>query len=83
MGLEKNQTELFLAYLQKVGVASATEIQKDVRSWAGTEGECARRVATWGQAHKVLVEGDRSRRTCIANPRELQPEAAMAERLSG
>ena len=56
-GLGKNDRELLLAYLQKVGPANATEIQKDVRSWDNAGGPpSTRRVATWVEAHKVPVE---------------------------
>ena len=44
-------------YLQKVGPQSASEIQKDARTWADAGGQAvARRVATWEEARKVLVE---------------------------
>ena len=57
VGLGKNQRELLLGYLQKVGPQSASEIQKDVRTWTDADGQAvARRVATWEEAHKVLVE---------------------------
>ena len=56
-GLGKNQRELLLGYLQKVGPQWAAEIQKDIRTWTSTDGEVAvRRVATWEEAHKILVE---------------------------
>jgi hypothetical protein len=56
-GLAKNERELLLGYLQKVGPQLAADIQKDVRAWKGKTGEEAtRRVATWEEAHKVLVE---------------------------
>ena len=56
-GLAKNQRELLLGYLQKVGPQWAAEIQKDVRSWTSADGETSvRRVATWEEAHKILVE---------------------------
>ena len=55
-GLAKNQRELLLGYLQKVGPQWAAEIQKDVRSWTSADGETSvRRVATWEEAHKILV----------------------------
>ena len=55
-GLGKNQRELLLGYLQKVGKESAAEIQRDVRQWATDVQDLPRRVATWIEAHKVLVE---------------------------
>ena len=56
-GIGKNQRELLLGYLQKIGRENAQEVQKDWRSWPdGEGGEGMRRVATWTEAHKVLVE---------------------------
>merc|ERR1712194_453714 len=55
-GLGKNQRELLLGYLQKVGKESAAEIQRDVRQWATDVQDLPRRVSTWIEAHKVLVE---------------------------
>ena len=56
-GLAKNERELFLAYLQKVGPKLAADIQKDVQAWRGVDGvETSRRPATWIEAHKVLCE---------------------------
>eukprot|EP00969_Alexandrium_andersonii_P246080 10874157-Alexandrium_andersonii.AAC.1 len=52
-GLGKNDPELLLASLQKVGPANANEIQKDARSWDNAGGPpSTRRVATWIEAHK-------------------------------
>ena len=76
VGLGKSQRELLLGYLQKVGPQSASEIQKDVRTWTDAGGQAvARRVATWEEAHKVLVEldGDPSRWPRARS--ELQPGA--------
>ena len=56
-GLAKNDRELLLAYLQKIGAKLAAEVQEDVRAWKGADGrEVSRRAATWGEAHKVLCE---------------------------
>ena len=56
-GLAKNDRELLLAYLQKIGAKLAAEVQKDVRAWKGADGrEVSRRAATWDEAHKVLCE---------------------------
>lgn len=44
--------------MQKAGAVAAAEIQKDVRTSRGKEGECTRRVATWEEAHKILAEGE-------------------------
>ena len=56
-GLGKNERELLLGYLQKVGPQAAAEVQKDVRAWTDAGGVITSRcVATWEEAHKVLVE---------------------------
>ena len=57
VGLSKNQRELLLGYLQKVGPKRASAIQKDARPWAGPGGETqVRRVVSWEEAHRVLNE---------------------------
>ena len=56
-GLAKNERELLLGYLQKIGPQLAAEVQKDVRSWTNREGlETSRRVSSWEEAHRVHVE---------------------------
>jgi hypothetical protein len=56
-GLAKNERELLLGYLQKIGPQLAAEVQKDVRSWTDREGkETSRRVSSWEEAHRVHVE---------------------------
>ena len=56
-GLGKNERELLLGYLQKVGLQTAAEVQKDVRTWKNADGTTsARRASTWEEAHRVVVE---------------------------
>ena len=43
--------------MPKAGPQSASEAQKDACTWADADGQAvARRVATWEEAHRVLVE---------------------------
>ena len=57
VGLTKNQRELLLGYLQKVGPRRAAAIQRDARPWTGPTGETqVRRVVSWEEAHRVLNE---------------------------
>jgi hypothetical protein len=56
-GLAKNERELLLGYLQKIGPQLAAEVQKDVRTWTNSEGQTvSRRVSSWEEAHRVHVE---------------------------
>ena len=56
-GLSKNQRELLLGYLQKVGPKKASAIQRDARPWPGPDGATQiRRVVSWEEAHRVLNE---------------------------
>ena len=73
-GLGKNQRELLLGHVQKVGPQWAAEIQKDIRTWTSADGEVAvRRVATWEEAHRILVGIEWSR----AGDRALQSSYAF------
>ncbi len=56
-GLAKNERELLLGYLQKIGPQLAAEVQKDVRTCTSREGQTvSRRVSSWEEAHRVHVE---------------------------
>ena len=56
-GLAKNERELLLGYLQKIGPQVATEVQKDVRTWTDRAGkEVSRRACSWEEAHRIHVE---------------------------
>ena len=73
-GLAKNERELLLGYLQKIGPQIAAEVQKDVRAWTDREGkEIARRACSWEEAHRIHVELEAIK----ASGRALVPAYAM------
>ena len=56
-GLGKSKLDLKLDYLAKVGVALAAEILKDSRMWDNDDGsKSVRKVESWEECHKVLLE---------------------------
>ena len=48
VGLARNERELMLNYVSKVGPAIAADVQRDMRAWPdGKGGFTSRRVSTW------------------------------------
>ena len=56
-GLGRNERELMLNYLGKIGPQMQSDIMKDMRAWPdGTGGMVTRRVGTWEECHIVCLE---------------------------
>ncbi len=73
-GLVKNERELLLGYLQKIGLQMAAEVQQDVRTWTDSEGrEVSRRATTWEETHRIHAELE----TIKATGRALVPAYAL------
>ena len=57
IGLARNERELCLNYLTKIGPALASDVQRDMRAWPdGKGGLVSRRVSTWEECHEVCLE---------------------------
>ena len=57
IGLARNERELCLNYLTKIGPTLASEVQRDMRAWPdGKGGLVSRRVSTWEECHEVCLE---------------------------
>ena len=54
VGLARGETELYLAYVEKVGAQYRNEILKDRRIWGGSPEP--RTARTWREAHRILIE---------------------------
>ena len=56
-GLGRNDRELVLCYLTKIGPALAADVQRDMRPWPdGKGGISSRLCATWEECHEVCLE---------------------------
>ena len=52
VGLGRNDRELVLCYLTKIGPALAADVQRDMRPWPdGKGGISSRRCASWEECH--------------------------------
>ena len=79
-GIGKSQLELKLDYLHKVGPQLAAEILNDSRAWTNADGFIViRKVETWEECHKVLLEVESIR----AGGRALQGSYAAQSDLVG